>query len=115
MDNNVLVNSGYPVLPFFTGDHGLDSLFSVTLSGSSALEAGTVLGKITSSGKYAAYNNSNSDGTEVAKGILFSRVDLSQASANPLGSMMVHGMVRSGSLIGYDSNAATDLKDFTFV
>jgi hypothetical protein len=112
MNNNQLVNSGYPVLPFFTGDHGLDSLFSVTLSGSSALVAGTVLGRISSSGKYAAYDNNASDGTEVARGILFNRVD---PSTNPLGSMMVHGMVRSGSLTGYDANAKTDLAEFVFV
>lgn len=36
-----------------------------------ALQAGTVLGKITASGKYVAYNNGASDGSEVAAGILY--------------------------------------------
>lgn len=37
--------------------------------------AGTVLGKITASGKYTAYSNAASDGTEVAAGILYSGVE----------------------------------------
>jgi len=39
-----------------------------------ALVAGTVLGKITASGKYVAYSNAASDGSEVAVGILYSGV-----------------------------------------
>lgn len=36
----------------------------------SAMVAGTVVGRITASGKYAIYDNGASDGTEVAAGIL---------------------------------------------
>jgi len=117
-DNNRLVNSGYPVLPFYVNDHGLDSLFSITIvSTSGALEAGTVLGKITASGKYHVYNDSHGDGTEVARGILFNRVEAPSGlgGGDVLASMMVMGVVRSGSLFGYDANAATDLKLFRFV
>jgi hypothetical protein len=113
--NASLEGSARPQLPFFVSDHGQDSLFSVTIASSSTvLSGGQVLGKITASGKYTAYNNGNSDGTEVARGILFERVDASDG--DHLGSMMVHGVVRSGSLIGIDSAGITDLTDyFNFV
>src|SRR5438477_5270817 len=107
-NNNTLVNSGYPALPFYVNDHGLDSLFNITLiSGSAALEAGTVLGKITASGKYDAYNDGHSDGTQTAKGILMYRTD--PTAGDTLTSLMVHGVVRSGSLTGIDANGIADL------
>lgn len=115
MLNNKLVDSATPELPFYVNDHGLDSLFSVTIvSGSAALVGGTVLGKITASGKYDAYDNGDSDGTQTAVGILLNRAD--PTDGDVLGSMMVHGVVRSGSLTGIDSAAVTDLRDeFIFV
>src|SRR5574338_863900 len=107
MNNNNLVDSGYPALPFFVGDHGLDELLSITVaSGASVVVGGTVMGKITATGYYAAYANGNGDGTETAAGILLNRVD--PTGGNVLGSLMTHGRVRSGSLVGYDANAKTD-------
>jgi hypothetical protein len=115
-NNNLVVGSGYPQLPFFINDHGLDSLFSITIaSGTGVLVGGTVLGKRntgTHAGKYQDYDNGASDGTEVARGILLNRVDATSGDA--LGSMMIHGVVRSGSLIGWDSNAASDLPNIQF-
>lgn len=114
MNNNKLVGSGYPALPFFVNDHGLDSLFSVTVSGTDVVVGGTVLGKITDTGLYAAYADGNSDGTETAKGILLNRVDPTDGPV--LGSMMIHGVVRSGSLVGYNAAAKADLeKQIDFV
>ena len=112
MDNNRLVNSGYPALPYYVNDHGLDSLWSITIvSGAGVLEAGTVLGRITTAGAtldlYDAYANGNSDGTETAVGILFYRVDATNGDTTA--SMQTHGNVRSGSLFGLDSNAVSDL------
>jgi len=119
MDNNRLVDSGYPALPYYVNDHGLDSLWSITVvSGAGVLQAGTVLGRITSAGanldKYAAYNNGNSDGTQTAQGILFYRVDATNGDVTA--SMQTHGNVRSGSLFGIDSAGVTDLTPaFRFV
>ena len=115
MLNNKLVDSATPELPFYVNDHGLDSLLSVTIkSGTSALVGGTVLGKVTATGYYDAYADGNSDGTETAVGILFNRVDPTDGPV--LGSMMIHGVVRSGSLTGIDSAAVADLRDeFQFV
>ena len=108
--NAALEDSSRPALPYFVNDHGLDSLFSVTIASSSTvLSGGTVLGRITSSGKYTAYNNGNSDGTETARGILFERVDASDG--DHLGSMQVMGVVRSGSLIGIDDAGRVELSE----
>lgn len=43
------------------------------------LEAGQVLGKITSGGKWAFYDNDASDGTQVAAGILYASVNATSA------------------------------------
>jgi hypothetical protein len=106
--NAALQNSARPQLPYFVNDHGLDSLFSVTIASSSTvLSGGQVLGKITTSGKYTVYAGGASDGTETAAGILFERVDASQG--DHLGSMQVMGVVRSGSLIGLDDAGRVEL------
>lgn len=44
-------------------------------TGSNQVVAGTVLGKVTASGKYALYDDDNVDGTEVAVGVLTHTVD----------------------------------------
>lgn len=46
--------------------------------------AGTVLGKITASGKYTLHNNAASDGSEVAAAVLLAAVDASAADARAL-------------------------------
>ncbi len=52
----------------------------VTLvSGAGALKAGTVLGKITASGKFKAYDNDATDGSEVARAVLWQDTDATSA------------------------------------
>lgn len=53
----------------------------VLVSGAGALVAGRVLGKVTASGKYKAYDNTASDGTEVAAGVLAYDTDATSADA----------------------------------
>lgn len=62
------------------GTIGRDAV--VIASGQGVLVAGSVLGKITLSGKFAAYDNSETNGTEVAAGILYSKVDATSADVN---------------------------------
>jgi hypothetical protein len=113
MPGQTLVNSATPAFPFWVNDVGQDDLFSITVkSGSSVLAAGTVMGQFAGGGatkhlKHGAYANGNSDGTETAVGILYRDAD--PRTGDVLGSLMVRGDVRSGSLVGFDSNAATDL------
>jgi hypothetical protein len=48
-------------------------------SGAGVLEIGTVLGKVTASGKYDAHADGASDGTETAVAVLVERVDATSA------------------------------------
>lgn len=52
------------------------------VSGAGILQPGTVLGKITATGKYKAYDNDAADGSETAAGILFSLVDAASADVS---------------------------------
>lgn len=51
----------------------------VIASGSGVLKPGTVLGKVTASGKYAPYNPTLTDGTETAAAILWEGCDATSA------------------------------------
>lgn len=112
MPSQQLVDSGYPRLTFFVNDVGQDSLFSITVaSGAAVLQTGTVLSKLTD-GTYDAYTNTGA--TATAAGILLNRID--PTKGNELGSLLVMGVVRSGSLFGLDAAAMTDLAPhFIFV
>ncbi len=51
----------------------------VIASGSGVLSPGTVVGKVTASGKYVPYVNTNSNGSEVAAGVIYEKVDATSA------------------------------------
>ncbi len=72
------------------------------------LAAGTVLGRITASGKYTAYNNGATNGSEVAVGILRTHVDASGA-ADKLAEIIFAGVLKNDQLTGLDANAISDL------
>lgn len=65
------------------GDISRDTITIV--SGAGSLIAGTVLGKITASGKYKPYDNDATDGSEVAAGILVYDVDATSADKLAVG------------------------------
>ena len=73
------------------------------------LVAGTVLGKITASGKYQGYDDDAATGIEVAAAILRNDVDASAADAN--GVMYVHGDFNLSDLTWVD--AVNDIPDGT--
>lgn len=68
-----------------TGDHIISDMGSISrdvmvlASGSGALEPGTVVARVTASGKLAPYDNAGTDGTEAAFGILFAAADATSA------------------------------------
>jgi hypothetical protein len=117
---------------------GFDTCRSITLdvstflaahvSAKGAIPSGTVLGKITASGKYGPYDNSATDGRQTAVGFLFnttivgkngSDTDLSTA-ADVGAPLLWEGVVAEASLPAFtgtvlgevDANGKTDL---TFV
>lgn len=75
-------------------------------AGDEILVAGTVLGKITASGKYRAYLNGSSDGSETAVGFLMETINLRDGDV--VASMLTHGSVIVARTSGLDSNARTD-------
>lgn len=50
---------------------------NVTVASGQNLACGTVVGRITASGKIAVYDNAASDGTQTAVGVLYAAVDAS--------------------------------------
>jgi copper homeostasis protein CutC len=78
------------------------------ISGAGILAPGTVLGKITASGKYSAYNNANSDGTEVAAAVLYAAVDATSADV-PAVAHVRDCEVAEILMTGLDADAIKDL------
>jgi len=74
-----------------------------------ALVPGTVLGKITASGKYVAYSNAASDGSEVAAGIVFYAVPDSAADQTVL-AIVRSAEVIGAELTGLDAPGTADLR-----
>lgn len=93
------------------------------LAPSLTLASGTVLGKITATGKLAAYNNVLTNGTETAVAILVYDTATDASGNHYLGntatpgrdnlphkdtSIYIAGVFRTTDLTGYDAAAATD-------
>ncbi|MCD6177382.1 MAG: head decoration protein [Candidatus Cloacimonetes bacterium] len=70
-------------------------------------KAGTVVGIVTASGKAVPYNDSNTDGSEVAVGILLENVDLN--NGDQPAAIIIHGFVDKSKLVGYDAACEADL------
>lgn len=90
--------------------NGTISREEVTIAAAAAaMVAGTVVGKITASGKYAAYNNAAGDGTEVAAGILYTNVPDSAADQKAV-IIARDAEVMEAELTGCDAAGKADLK-----
>lgn len=87
--------------------------------------SGLVLGQIAASGLYGPYDDTATDGRQVAKGLLFASVKVPlDTTKNASGAIVVHGFVRidklpiaSGAAGGgfLDADGQTDLKLIHFV
>lgn len=82
----------------------------VTLAaGQGVLKAGTLLGRRTADKKYYVYDNSKSDGTEVARGVLRRGVDTGAAgSGDQLGNIVISGILKNSMISGAGANAIPD-------
>lgn len=92
--------------------NGNRSREEVTIVSGEDLAAGTVLGKITASGKYAAYDNGASDGTQAAAGVLLDACDATAGDAQA--TMIARDAEVNGEMLGFltsadESAAITDL------
>lgn len=84
---------------------------AVTIASGADLGAGTVLGIVTASGKYAASDEAETNGTEVAKAVLLE--DAAAAAADVQAVVLLRGpaQLRRGGLVfdaSYDSEAKRD-------
>ena len=80
---------------------------TVTQTGA-AMVSGTVLSKLTATGKYVAYDDAGTDGSETATGVLYT--ELVAATGDILASVLVrHAEVKEDALTGYNANAEADL------
>lgn len=76
-------------------------------AGQGILPIGCVLGRKTSDKKYYVYNNSASDGTQVARGVL--RRAVNTAAGDQLANIVIQGILKNDLVSGADSGALTDL------
>lgn len=83
------------------GSHPIVTLGITVVSGSGILKAGTVLGKVSATGKYAPYVKTNTDGSEDAKCILAADIDATAGDINT--SAYFHGEFRKSALTGIDA------------
>lgn len=110
-------------MPTYTeGKHTLEFLLSeasgyrsrdevtVTVTGGVAMPSGTVLGKITATGKYVRYNNVASDGSEVAAAVLVNPLPGTNGDYTKRAVIARDAEVMSAMLTGRDTAGDADLK-----
>lgn len=87
---------------------------TITVVAGQNLAAGTVLGKITASGKYAAYDNDAVDGTAVAAGVLASAVNATAADTAGV-AIVRHAVVATEGLVWGAGVTTQGEKDAAYV
>lgn len=81
---------------------------TVTVSGADKWVSGTVLGKITASGKYVKYSDVAADGSQTAAAILLN--ELAPVAGDIAATVIVRDAeVIDAKLTGIDANGRTDL------
>ena len=110
--------------------HGTVECDPITLDGDAFLTAfptgvvpsGVVLGRVTATGLYAPYDNAAATGIEVARGHLFTTIDLGGTTAGTVGNtgaaLFWHGEVVEAKLPtghGLDAAAKADLVQIRYV
>lgn len=89
-------------------DDGSISVDTITIVSGQNLPAGQVLGKITASGKYKAYDNAAVDGSQTAAGILYAATDATGGDQPATGVMRL-AEVTGSLLTGLDAPGTADL------
>ena len=87
---------------FIVSELGTYSREIITIISGQNLQAGAVLGKITASGKYTAYDNAASDGEEAAAGVLFGDIDATDGDEEGAGVLRGPAELHEGRLV-FDS------------
>lgn len=95
-------------IQLFAGDFPRVPKAVTILSGSGVVAKGTVLGKITASGKYKPYSNAANDGSETAKLIAAEEIDATSTDVNT--TAYASGHFNEAALTGIDATAKTDFE-----
>ena len=87
--------------------------------GAATWPAGSVLGKVTASGKYARFDSGASDGSEVPLAVLSEAVEAAGAGDVPI-RPVIAGRVRAGDLVNSADGALTaaqldQLRDYSII
>lgn len=80
----------------------------VVVSGAGILKAGTVLGKITTGGKYKPSTATGSDGAQTAAAVLLYDVDATSADVKV--AAITRGAEVNGKILAYDATVDDDAK-----
>ena len=98
--------------------NGNRSRLVVTVDGAATtaagLSSGTVMGKVTSGGKYKAYDASASDGTEDAAGVLIEELDTT-ASDSTATLIVRDAEVNEDELTGSDAAGKIELENLGII
>ena len=88
---------------------GQRSRENVTVTQTGALiQSGTVISKLTANGKYVPYDNVGTDGSEVAAGILYNRLDAATGDVKAV-AFVRDCEVNRKALTGLDTTGEADL------
>jgi hypothetical protein len=85
------------------------SLTAADGDGNKIITAGTLLGEITASGKYTTYDDTGTDGEEVAQGFLLESVNLKDGDV--ITGLVLRCSVIEARCTGVDAAAKVDLGD----
>jgi hypothetical protein len=78
------------------------------LANTPAMVSGTLVGRITATGKYANYNNAATNGTEVATGVLYTGTEALTIDQNVV-VIRRTAEVAGAKLVGADASGLADL------
>lgn len=77
------------------------------VSAGAVIASGTLMGRITASGKWAPYDDGASNGLQTARAVLWGHVDTTQGDVE--GNLIFSGVLKYDQLTGIDANGITDL------
>lgn len=98
--------------------YGEDSLFlrrPITVDVSQGpLVPGTIMGKVTATGRFVAYSDVAANGAEVARGVLMHHIDPATAGEHLQATMFASGNFVEAKLTGLDTAAKADLNGTSY-
>lgn len=111
-----MISTTYSPIEIVWNGHTPKFTHAITVKSGVTLAKGTVMGRVTATGLCAAYDNTASDGTEVAIGILATNVDTSSTNLNQATEARIYrgfGVLLTDQLTGMDAKALQDLGAYT--